>query len=325
MRVARWQAGLVAALCMIASAAAAGPAAWKEEWPNTDFRRHSVPYAEIRSGGVRKDSIPSIDAPRFAPVAGDSTHTPKEPVIGLEINGVARAYPLRVLIWHEIVNDAPGGVPVAVTYCPLCNTAVVFERTVEGRILDFGTTGKLRHSDLVMYDRQTESWWQQYSGAAIAGELTGALLPLVPARLESFSEFAARHPDGEVLVPNDPGMRPYGANPYVGYDSAPFPFLYDGAVPAGIRPLARVVVVGDTAWALDVVRRETPLTHGDVVISWEPGQNSALDSRRIADGADVGTVTVRSTAGGTPLEIPYKVTFAFVFHAFEPDGELIIE
>ena len=313
---------LVTVAC--AGPATAGPADWRGEWSETDFSRHSVPFSEIRSGGVRRDSIPSIDAPRFVPVAQDDTHAPSEPVIGLEIGGVARAYPLRVLIWHEIVNDEIDGTPVAVTYCPLCNTAVVFDRTVQDRVLEFGTTGKLRHSDLVMYDRQTASWWQQYTGNAIVGQYTGTGLQVRASRLESYAAFAARHPDGEVLVPADPGLRPYGVNPYVGYDSASAPFLYDGEVPDGIAPLARVVVVGGRAWSLDLLRRSGTLEHGDLVLAWEPGQNSALDDRRIAAGRDVGTVTVQSRRHGGLEDVPYSVTFAFVFHAFEPDGVLHI-
>ena len=319
----------VAALCtalpvLLASVApaAAGPAQWQLEWPQTDFSRYSVPLNEIRSGGVRRDSIPSIDAPRFVPVATDDTHAASEPVIGLEVGGVARAYPLKVLIWHEIVNDEIAGTPVAVTYCPLCNAAVVFDRTVEDRVLEFGTTGKLRHSDLVMYDRQTLSWWQQYTGSGIVGQHTGTRLRVLPARLESYSAFTARHPRGEVLVPGDAAMRPYGVNPYVGYDSAAVPFLYDGEVPDGIAPLARVVVVGERAWSLDLLRREGRLEIGDLVLTWEPGQNSALDDRRIAAGRDVGTVTVQSRARGALVDVPYSVTFAFVFHAFQPDGQL---
>ena len=311
---------LVTVAC--AGPATAGPAEWRGEWQETDFSRHSVPFGEIRSGGVRRDSIPSIDAPRFVPVAEDDTHAASEPVIGLEIGGVARAYPLRVLIWHEIVNDEVAGTPVAVTYCPLCNAAVVFDRTVRGRVLEFGTTGKLRHSDLVMYDRQTASWWQQYTGAGIVGQYTGTRLQVRTSRLESYAAFAARHPDGEVLVPGDPRLRPYGVNPYVGYDSASAPFLYDGEVPEGIEPLARVVVVGGQAWSLDLLRRNGMLEHGDLVFTWEPGQNSALDHRRIAAGRDVGTVTVQSRRDGTLEDVPYSVTFAFVFHAFEPDGQL---
>ena len=110
----------------------------------------------------------------FEFVPGHDDLAPQEPVVGLTIDGDARAYPLRILTWHEIVNDVVGGTPVAVTYCPLCNSAPVFERTVDGRVLEFGTTGKLKDSNLIMYDRQTETWWQQFTGEAIVGEMTGA-------------------------------------------------------------------------------------------------------------------------------------------------------
>ena len=208
----------------------------KAFWPATDFSICTVPLAEIRSGGPGKDGIPALDDIRTIPVQENSTLKPEEPVISLNINGTARAWPLRVLIWHEIANDTLGGVPVAATYCPLCNAAIVFDRRLDGAVLDFGTTGNLRRSDLVMYDRQTESWWQQYTGEAIIGKKAGAKLTVLPSRLESWGEFRARHPDGTVLVPTDPGARHYGANPYRGYDSAAFPFLYDGEVPEGIAP-----------------------------------------------------------------------------------------
>src|SRR5713226_9119149 len=157
----------------------ADPARWRSEWPRTDFSKHSIAFAEIRSGGPPKDGIPAIDAPRFEqlvsgkPTGGSAALGDTEPVITLSIGNDARAYPLRVLIWHEIANDTVGSIPVTVTYCPLCNAALVFERVAAGRVLDFGTTGKLRHSDLVMYDRQTESWWQQFIGEAIVGAMTG--------------------------------------------------------------------------------------------------------------------------------------------------------
>ena len=145
--------GIVAAgQSAAATALTAAVAQWRLEWPDTDFTRHSVPLEEIVSGGPPKDGIPAIDDPAFAPVA-EAHLADNEPVLGLSIEGDARAYPLRILIWHEIVNDVVGGVPVAVTYCPLCNTGIVFDRRVGDRVLAFGTTGKLRHSDLVMYDR----------------------------------------------------------------------------------------------------------------------------------------------------------------------------
>ena len=190
--------------------ATANPSSWRFEWPRTDFDKTSVDFDEILSGGPPKDGIPSIDDPNFVPVSEVTDLGPQEPVIALVINGDARAYPLRILTWHEICNDVVGGVPVAVTYCPLCNSAIVFDRRVDGVATEFGVTGKLRNSDMVMYDRNTESWWQQFLGVGIVGEQTGKELAMLPSRLESWERFAARHPDGQVLVPNNPGMRPYG-------------------------------------------------------------------------------------------------------------------
>ncbi len=156
----------------------------------TDFSRHSVPFDEIMSGGPPRDGIPPIDNPKFIDVSDPPSYMKEnEPVISVEINGDARAFPLALLISHEIVNDEIGGVPVTITYCPLCNTAIAFDRRVGDRVLDFGTSGNLRNSDLVMWDRQTQSWWQQITGDAIVGELTGTKLTLIPAPLVSWSAF----------------------------------------------------------------------------------------------------------------------------------------
>jgi hypothetical protein len=133
---------------------------WSLSWSNTDFSKMSVDPSEIISGGPRKDGIPSIDDPTFTPAAQVDI-PPTVPVISLQVNGEAKAYPLGILMSHEIVNDRIGGIPVTVTYCPLCNSAIVFDARLDGMELTFGTTGNLRNSDLVMYDRQTESWWQQ--------------------------------------------------------------------------------------------------------------------------------------------------------------------
>ena len=137
----------------------------------TNFEKHSVPYEEILSGGPPKDGIPAVDNPKFvSQKEADKWLKNIEPVVVVEHKGEARAYPLQILTWHEIVNDQLNGLPVSVTFCPLCNAAIAFDRRLDGRLLDFGTTGKLRNSDLVMYDRQTESWWQQFTGEAIIGD-----------------------------------------------------------------------------------------------------------------------------------------------------------
>ncbi|MGI9465004.1 MAG: DUF3179 domain-containing protein [Aestuariivirgaceae bacterium] len=296
-------------------------------WGDTDFSQLSISLDEILSGGPPKDGIPSIDKPVFKPLAEIGDLADREPVVSLSINGDARAYPLQVLTWHEIVNDTVGGKPVTVTYCPLCNAAIAFEREVNGKVLDFGTTGLLRHSDLVMYDRQSQSWWQQFTGEAIVGEMLGSKLKLVPARLESFALFKQRYPEGKVLVPSNPAMRAYGSNPYAGYDTSKAPFLYRGDMPEGISPMARVVVVRragkPVVYAMELLTQKREIVNGDLVFKWQAGQASALDTRTIADGRDVGNITVqRATAAGLE-DVAYDVTFAFVVKAFHPDAQII--
>jgi hypothetical protein len=314
----------VAVLCLLSLvvAASADPAAWTRQGWATDFSKHSIDYNEILSGGPPKDGIPSIDNPAFLPVSQITDLGDREPVIGLEIAGEARAYPLRILMWHEIVNDTVGGRPVTVTYCPLCNAALVFDRMIDGAPDTFGTTGKLRNSDLVMYDRKTESWWQQFTGEAIAGEKTGTKLQMVPSRLESWELFKARYPDGQVLVPNNSGMRNYGSNPYRGYDTNDRPFLFAGELPQDIHPMARVVVVRDGADPIVVsmlkVREEGPLEKNGITITWKEGQASALDAGNIAKGREVGNIVVQQAG----KDIPYDVTFAFVANAFLPGIEI---
>jgi len=307
----------------LVAAAQANPLRWGSEWPDTDFSKTIIDFSEILSGGPRKDGIPSIDTPKFVPAAEVDDLSDTEPVVGLVVNGDARAYPLRILTWHEIVNDTVGGVPVTVTYCPLCNSSIVFEREVAGRLLDFGTTGKLRNSDLVMYDRQTESWWQQFEGRAIVGEMTGTTLTMLPSRLESWARFKARAPEGKVLVPNNRWKRNYGRNPYVGYDSrnGPYP-QFAGDLPKDINPMVRVVAVGERAWTLPLLREKGTITDGDLTLTWTRGQNSALDTARIADGRDVGNVTVRRGSGDAAEDVVHDITFAFVFRAFRPGGTI---
>lgn len=316
--------GLTAWLALAATpfAQSSAPERWKRAFPETDFSQHTVPFDEIISGGVGKDGIPSIDDPQFVPAQErDDRFKGNEPVVSIAVNGDARAYPLHILTWHEIVNDVVGGKPLAITFCPLCNSAVVFDAQFGSEILEFGVTGKLRNSDLVMYDRQTGTWWQQFTGNGIVGEHAGERLTVVPSRLESWDSFLERHPDGKTLVPNNPRARPYGRNPYAGYDSSEQPFLFNGDLPDELPAMARVVAVGDQAWDLELLRREQRIETGDgLVLTWSAGQASALDDQEISRGRDVGNVTVQRRTDEGLEDEPYDVTFAFVFHAFHPDG-----
>ncbi|MEO0679964.1 MAG: DUF3179 domain-containing protein [Pseudomonadota bacterium] len=304
--------------------AADGPArVWSAEWPRTDFDRNSVDLTEIFSGGPPKDGIPAIDDPSFAP-ASETDLPGREPVLVLELEGeTPRAYPLRYLTWHEIVNDRIGDRPVIVTFCPLCNSALAFDGVVEGRELSFGVSGKLRHSDMIMYDRQTESWWQQFHGEAVVGELLGARLTVLPSWLEDWAGFRARHPQGLTMQEPQAWRRAYGMNPYAGYDSSPTPFLYRGEPPPhGVPALARVVRVGERAWPLTRLAAAGEIEEAGVRLVWRTGQASALDAGVMADGRDVGTVRVFDAETGAPAVA--EVVFAFAFHAFEPDGEWML-
>lgn len=301
------------------SVAKADPSNWAREWPNTDFARSAVPFSEILSGGPPKDGIPAIWDPTHIAVSQEQRLADREPVLTYEHPGqVPRAYPIRYLMWHEIVNDIVGGLPIAVTFCPLCNTAMVFDARVNGVAHSFGVSGKLRHSDMIMYDRETESWWQQATANAIVGAQLGAKLTQLPAWMESWADFRDRNPDG--LVMDEPDWRrAYGQNPYVGYDSAARPFLYQGEDPPhGIHPLARVVRVGNRAWPLERLRAASEVREAGLVLRWVAGQASALDTRDLRDGRDVGSVRVQDTSG---RDVAHDLPFAFAFHAFHPDGE----
>lgn len=323
-----WAALLGLPLVIAFAAHAEMPDTWPKDWPNTDLSKMTVDPDSIVTVSRERDFFESIDDPKYVPVS-EADYLPDEPVISVSINGDARAYPQSVMIWHEIVNTEVGGKPVSVTFCPLCNSAMVFDRRVGDRVLDFGVSSMLRYNDLVMYDRQTESWWQQFVGKGIVGELAGTELEQIPARLESFDSFKARHPDGRVLVPNDPNKHPYGASSYAGYEhdtpeqrkriSDP----EHRVAPDGIAPLSRVVRVNGEAWHMDLVRREEriELPNG-VIITWEPGQKSIFDTKDISKARDVGNVTVQKRTEDGLKDIPYSVDFAFAFHAFHPDAPI---
>lgn len=271
----------------------------------TDFSKHSVPYREILSGGPPKDGIPALKDPQFVSVSeADSWLKPLEPVILVQVGKDAKAYPIQVLIWHEIANDTVGGEPLVVTFCPLCNTAIAFKRTVNGQVLDFGATGRLRYSNLIMYDRQTETWWQQATGETIAGDLTGNQLEFYPATIISWQDFKTSYPQGNVLSRETGYLRDYGHNPYIGYDDVNNPpFLYQGPpTPTQLPPVARVLTVDLNGEAvaypyetLEKVGAVNDTLGGEsVVIIWQPGTVSPLDNTGTANGRDVGTAAAFS-------------------------------
>jgi hypothetical protein len=261
--------------------------------------------AELRSGGPPPDGIPSIDEPRFLNPDDVNFLADNEPVLALEIDGDARAYPVQILTWHEIVNDTVGGIPVGVTYCPLCNSALAYDRRVEvdgvDEVLDFGTSGLLYNSSLVMYDRQTQSLWSHFTGQAVMGELTGIELDDYAVATVAWNVWRDTNPDGLVLSRETGFDRSYGSNPYPGYDDVDgVPFLFEGEADGRYTALTRIL-----GFEADGVPLGVPLVDlqqhrviagpsGDraFVAWWTAGTSSALDSSTVAAGYDVGATGV---------------------------------
>ena len=297
----------------------------------TDFSRRSVPLYEFRRGGPGKDGIPALVDPAF--VTGEAAAewlAPREPVIEVVLGSEAKAYPIQILVWHEIVNDTVGGTPVVVSYCPLCNSALAFDRRVESRPLEFGVTGNLRNSALVLYDRETESWWQQFTGEALVGNLTGTTLARVPAAVVPFARFASRHPEGAVLSRDTGYDRPYGARPYTDYDRPGTPTLFGTINQADARlPLKERVVylerdrdsVAIPFSALEEEGRIDVEVGGEqLVAEWLPDVYSPFG--QLDGGARVvGSAIVTSAETGEAA--PYDIPFWFAVAAFDPDVRVV--
>lgn len=183
----------------------------------TDLSQHSIPFEKILSGGPGKDGIPALNNPEFTSIA-EAKFSDETLGIFLEINGDQRYYPFNIMVWHEIVNDTVGGEPVAVTFCPLCGSAIVFDRNVEGEVLDFGVSGFLYESNLLMVDRQTESLWSQVLGKGVVGAYTDTQLKRLEMQRLTFAEIKSNYPDAKVLSDKTGYIRNYTTNPYGSYD-----------------------------------------------------------------------------------------------------------
>jgi hypothetical protein len=280
---------------------------------STDFCNGDVDFEDFLSGGPPKDGIPSVANPDMESIAAAGEWlVDRSPVIAVEIDGEARAYPQAVLMWHEIANDEIAGVPIAVTFCPLCNSSITYDRRLDGEVLDFGVSGLLRNSDMVMFDRQTESWWQQLTGEGIVGEYADAVLEFVPSQVISFGQFSERYPDGVVMSRETGFGRNYGRNPYEGYDSGSMkPFLFRGEIDdrlwSGVaHVLAAEINDVPKAYPFDEIREtgviNDSIDETSIVIFYQSGVATALGESVIANGRDIGTAGMyESTVDGQLL------------------------
>ena len=297
----------------------------KFSFPMTNFKRATVSFAEIHRGGPARDGIPAIKNPKFVKVSDYNLHAlgDTEPVVQVVMAGEAIAYPIRMLMYHEIVNDVVAGVPIAVTYCPLCNSSMVFDRRVKGKTLTFGVSGLLRKSNLLMYDHQTESFWQQFIGEGVVGKYAGVALKWLPSNMVAFAEFKKNYPNGKVLIPKSYTARKYGTNPYRGYDLIKVPKFYQGGYKGPLPAKARLIVIEDEAWPEVMIRDQGTVYHGVYEFRYIEGQNSALDTYDIQKGRDVGNIYVRKRVGAEEYEpVVFHRSFAFAFKLFYPKGKI---
>ena len=269
------------------------------DWP-TDWSRQAEPIGGLQLGiqaNDPRDRIRPIDEPKFQPIDEATWLGEREPGALVQFGGEVRFYPLSILTRHEIVNDRFGDVPVIVTYCPLCNTAISFDPRVNGEVLRFGVSGLLRNSDLVMWDSETVTLWQQLTGEAIVGELAGTKLDLIPTSIASYGDVVEAFPDAWSLSRNTGVGSNYGSNPYVGYSSRERPFLFDREPDPRFPALSRVVglTIDDEskAYPFDLIAESGAVN--DVVaeipiaVLWGSDTADALDDRDISDGAEIGT------------------------------------
>lgn len=309
-----------------------------------------VPLDQIVSGGPPPDGIPSIDNPQFVAVEdAESFMSDSDLILGININGDIRGYPLLILVWHEIVNDVVGETPIAVTYCPLCFTNQIFNRTLtDGQTLEFGTSGKLYNSNLVMYDRKTNSLWSQAMAQSIAGELSGVKLERIPFDLAYWRDWKQLYPESQVLSQETGQARPYGVDPYGDYYTKPevlFPVSNQDnrlglkdiiigienegnykAYPLKVVELSKVINdnINDkaiTLWSVDpfLVKLFDPMINGrTLTFSYNSANQTFLDEQTHSNWNDNGESISGQLKGSNLSRLSFDEGFWFEWVAFHP-------
>lgn len=276
-----------------------------------DLSNSSIPRSEIFHGGPPKDGIPAIDAPKFISSAQATFLAPKDRVLGIVVNGEPRAYPIRILNWHEIVNDAVGNFHFVVTFCPLCNTGMAFEAQVDEDTLQFGVSGLLHQSDVLLYDRQSNSLWSQVMREAVTGIHKGRQLTQLPLLHTTWTDWHARHPNTAVLSTQTGFQRDYSASPYQGYStSKAIYFDINHQPPANYHPKEQVLGLTykgqHKAYPFQELSQNSKQSFTDKL---------AGDAITIEWNEDARTALVKNGEGQV---IPSTIAFWFAWYTFHP-------
>ncbi|MDT8283342.1 MAG: DUF3179 domain-containing protein [Gammaproteobacteria bacterium] len=274
-----------------------------------------LPASQIFSGGPEKDGIPSIDKPEFLEPRDADFIKDDDRVLGITIAGISRAYPIKILNWHEIVNDSIGDVFFTITYCPLCGTGVAFDSNINDQVLSFGVSGLLYNSDVLLYDRETGSLWSQLLSKAVTGKYKGSTLKMLPVMHTTWSDWKRLHPATQVLSKNTGYSRSYGRDPYDGYEQSPqlyFPVF--NKAPIKYHPKEKVLglIVDKVHKAYPFIelnkqnkdRFEDSVNGKSFIIHW----NNKEQSGYITDKEDV--------------IVPVVQSYWFAWYAFHPESEV---
>ncbi|WP_281300398.1 MULTISPECIES: DUF3179 domain-containing (seleno)protein [unclassified Iodidimonas] len=288
---------------------------FQASWPDIDLAKEGIDGTALRV--LSDDETPlAYDDPALIPVAIDGITGNLEPVIAVEINGQLRAYPMRIVAAHRIVNDTLGGVPIAVTYCRVCSSAMVFRRVVDEQSTHLRLTGASYDQNIILYDEASRTWWQQINGLGLAGPHADGALDVVPSHLISFASFlkqAAKQPGTLILADSDYSRQPLSLKQTV--DLPPLP-----GMAAGLNSTDRVVIVGKEAWPLELLRKSGRIEQDDLLIIWEPGRMATPDYYGADQGQDVGNITAYSRRGDDLLERETRIQLLHAFFQFS-DGE----
>lgn len=302
---------LMCFICSIWLSVFAHRAAATESKNGFDVSNASIPLQDILAGGPPRDGIPALNTPKFTHAKDTDWLDDNDLLLTVSIDGDERAYPTRILVWHEIVNDTVGGKPLTVTFCPLCGTGMVFSREVGEKTLDFGVSGLLYQSDVLMYDSQTESLWSQLAMQSVSGPLQGESLQWLNAEHISWAAWRVENPDGKVLSRETGHRRDYARNPYQGYelrDEPLFPTPNTRTELPHFSKVLGVIIDGKAkAWPLAQLSN-SPLAEELAGQSLQVSYNAAQQRPLVLDTA------------GEP--IPYVVVFWFAWQAFYPESAL---
>lgn len=287
-------------------------AVFGDRYNGFDVSESLIPKDEILRGGPPRDGIPAILEPKFTDVEDAGWLKDDDLVTGIIHDGTAKAYPLRILVWHEAVNDEIKGVPVLVSYCPLCGSTLTFKRVINDELYTFGISGLLYQSDVLFYDHQTESLWSQLEMKAVTGEMAGTDMEIFPSVLAKWGDWKKRHPDSLVLSRDTGFARDYSRDPYTGYESSRSIMFPVNHKSDRLHPKERVLVVvsGESAKAYPF----SELEKADSPFEDKVGEKSVIIN--FEDGGYVSATDFDKNP------VDSFVSFWFAWYTFKPDTEV---